>query len=91
MAVELRCRANYIIFSESKHVRFVYFITSGVVRRYRSLRDGRRHIIGFALPGDFIVVPQFDGKPFSADAIGDVCVSKISRKNSWILRGQSSG
>jgi CRP/FNR family transcriptional regulator len=79
MSAERHCVANDMIFLESEHALSVYLLTTGIVRRHKTLRDGRRQILGFAVPGDFIVLPQSDRKPFSADAIGNVTVNKISR------------
>jgi len=85
LAVQLRLSANEILFSEGKHARSIYLLTDGFVRRYRIARDGRRHIVGFAVPGDFVAIPQSDRKLFSAEAIGDVTVSKISRSRFFEL------
>ncbi|NVN88675.1 MAG: helix-turn-helix domain-containing protein [Rhodopseudomonas sp.] len=79
LAEELICRNNEVIFTERDNARYVYFLSSGLVRRHRTLRDGRRHIVGFALPGDFLVAPQSNHKSFAADAIGEVAVKRFAR------------
>jgi CRP/FNR family transcriptional regulator len=42
------------LFREGDPAELVFEVTSGIVRRCRVLRDGRRAIIGFAFPGDVI-------------------------------------
>jgi len=51
-----------------------------VVRLYKLLPDGRRQVVAFALPGDFLAMPLADRFNFSADAIGDVSVSRFPRE-----------
>jgi CRP/FNR family transcriptional regulator, anaerobic regulatory protein len=50
----------------------VYNITQGTVRLYKLLLDGRRQIVGFLLPGDFLGLALSDQYPFSADAVEPV-------------------
>jgi CRP/FNR family transcriptional regulator len=51
-----------------------------VVRLYKLLPDGRRQVVAFALPGDFLAMPLADRFNFSADAIGDVNLSRFPRE-----------
>jgi CRP/FNR family transcriptional regulator len=78
-ADDLQFRRNEVIFSEREQARYVYLLLHGVVRRHKTLRDGRRHIVGYAVPGDFLVAPQSDRKTFVADAIGEVAVRRFVR------------
>ena len=48
------------------------------MRLYKLLPDGRRQIVGFALPGDFLGMAAAR-HGFSADAIGHVDVCKLSK------------
>jgi CRP/FNR family transcriptional regulator len=57
----------------------VYNLTEGVVRLYRLLADGRRQIVGFLLPGDFLGLALSDHYAFSADAIGHVQACRFTR------------
>jgi CRP/FNR family transcriptional regulator, anaerobic regulatory protein len=43
------------------------------------LPDGRRQIVGFALPGEFLGMPASSHHGFSADAIGAVTVCRFGR------------
>lgn len=57
----------------------VYNITQGMVRLYKLLPDGRRQIIGFLLPGDFIGLALSDHYAFSADAVEPVTACRFAR------------
>lgn len=48
----------------------IHNITGGVVRLYRMLDDGRRQIIGFLFPGDFLGLEMTPDVQVSAEAIG---------------------
>lgn len=50
----------------------VYNITRGAVRVYKLLPDGRRQIVGFLLPGDFLGLAMTERFSFCADAVGPV-------------------
>ena len=56
-----------------------YNLLQGVMRLYKLLPDGRRQIVGFALPGDFLGMTASPRHSFSADAIGPVAVCRFSR------------
>jgi CRP/FNR family transcriptional regulator len=49
------------------------------VRLYKLLPDGRRQIVGFALPGDFLGLALADGYGFCADAVTAVSACRFSR------------
>src|SRR5262249_27423681 len=42
------------IFAEGDPITHVYLVETGAVALYKVLADGRRQIVGFAYPGDFI-------------------------------------
>src|SRR6188472_1637323 len=46
--------ARETLFLQGEAADSVYNITQGVARLYKLLPDGRRQIVGFALPGDFL-------------------------------------
>lgn len=68
------------LFSEDESASRVYSLTQGVARLYKLLPDGRRHIIGFALPGDFLGTTLSDRYSFSADAITPIVACRFSRE-----------
>lgn len=55
----------------------IHNITSGVVRLYRMLDDGRRQIIGFLFPGDFLGIEMTPEVQVSAEAIGEVTACRF--------------
>jgi len=67
------------LFTQGREAHSVYNVTAGVVRLYKLLSDGRRQVVGFALPGDFLGLAMRDAFGFSADAIGDVTACSFSR------------
>ncbi len=72
--------AKATLFSQDEPARFVYNVTAGTVRLYKLLPDGRRQIVGFALPGDFLGLALADRYGFSADAIEPVIACRFSRE-----------
>src|SRR5207237_9183913 len=60
------------LFTAGQAASSVHSLTAGVARLYKLLPDGRRQVIGFALPGDFLGTAPSARFAFSADAIDDV-------------------
>ncbi|MDE2361573.1 MAG: helix-turn-helix domain-containing protein [Hyphomicrobiales bacterium] len=71
--------ARAVLFNQDSPARHVYTIVHGVVRLYKLLPDGRRQIVGFALPGDFLGLALADGYGFCADAVTAVSACRFSR------------
>src|SRR5690606_18619438 len=51
---KVRLAPGTVLVREGGPRREVHTLVSGMVRKVRLLPDGRRHVAGFALPGDFI-------------------------------------
>jgi CRP/FNR family transcriptional regulator len=79
------------LFEEGEKNYFVYNITSGMVRLYKDSEDGRRQIVGFALPGDFIGLTMPEFHEFSCDALMDTDVCEFSRKGFIDLMASQPG
>ncbi len=75
--IELAQRAP--LFMAGDLARSVYTVTSGSLRLQRDLADGRRQIIGFALPGDFIGLSPDAAYSFSADALVPTSLCQFDR------------
>lgn len=71
-------RSGATVFVERTKAKAAFGLSQGVVRLYKVLPDGRRQILSFALPGDFLGMPLAERHHFSADAIGDVAVCRFS-------------
>ncbi|WP_454630108.1 helix-turn-helix domain-containing protein [Bradyrhizobium cenepequi] len=75
----IHCDPGATVFAQATMATSFFSVLEGVLRLYKLLPDGRRQIIGFALPGDFVGLagsPQYE---FSADAIGAVVFCQFSR------------
>jgi CRP/FNR family transcriptional regulator, nitrogen fixation regulation protein len=67
------------IFGEGEPAEYVYQVTSGAVRTYKLLADGRRQINAFHLPGDIFGIENGEVYRFSADAIQNTTVGVARR------------
>lgn len=75
------------VFREQEVATSFFNLRKGIMRLHKLLPDGRRQILGFALPGDFLETHAFGRHKFSADAVGPVTVCKFDAA----LFGQFSG
>ena len=69
---------NEALFTADQLAISVHNLTAGVARLYKLLPDGRRQVIGFALPRDFLGTAPSDRYSFSADAIEAVSVCRFA-------------
>lgn len=67
------------LFHEGDAAAHVFNLTSGSVRTYRLLADGRRHISGFLFAGDFIGLGEGEAWGQSAEAIEAVTVCRFRK------------
>jgi CRP/FNR family transcriptional regulator len=67
------------VFAQEELTTCFYNLREGVMRLYKLLPDGRRQIVGFAMPGDFLGMATSARHSFSADAVGPVAVCRFSR------------
>jgi CRP/FNR family transcriptional regulator len=79
LATQVYFRSGKTIFSERELAETVFGLSQGVVRLYKLLPDGRRQVVAFALPGDFLGMPLAERNSFSADAVGEVALCRFSR------------
>jgi CRP/FNR family transcriptional regulator len=77
LATHVGFNGGHTIFSEGERADSAFGLSQGVVRLYKSPPDGRRQVVAFALPGDFLAMPLADRFSFSADAIGEVSVCRF--------------
>jgi CRP/FNR family transcriptional regulator len=71
--------ARTMLFDQGALAGSVFNVTEGVVRLYKSLPDGRRQIVGFAMPGDFLGLALRDRYGVAAEAVTDVKVCRFAR------------
>jgi CRP/FNR family transcriptional regulator, nitrogen fixation regulation protein len=75
--------ANAEIFSQYEDVSDVYSVVSGAVRFARLLKDGRRQIGAFYLPGDLFGLESEERHSFSAECIVNSRIG-ISKRSAFI-------
>lgn len=66
-------------FAQEELTTSLFNLLEGVMRLYKLLPDGRRQIVGFALPGDLLGLATSTHHSFTADAIGPVTVCRFPR------------
>ncbi|WP_339914356.1 cyclic nucleotide-binding domain-containing protein [uncultured Brevundimonas sp.] len=69
LAEHMTFAAGEVLIREEDPANHVFNITSGSVRVYKLLADGRRQITGFLFAGDFLGLATGDSYVFSAEAI----------------------
>ena len=65
--------------SETDDCTHFYSVTAGVARLIRSLSDGRRQVMGFALPSDFLGLSLGKVWSFSVEAITPMTTCRFAR------------
>lgn len=73
-----RILRHHDVFAEGDTLRDVMFLRQGWAFRYRLLGDGRRHIVNFLIPGDFIG-PYFPTAAHFCGALTDITVCQAPR------------
>ena len=84
---ELRLEAGSTIFVEETNSPHLYTVLSGWAFKYKSLEDGRRQVLNFAVPGDFIGLQAsiFDSIRHSIETLTDVVLCVFPREKLWTL------
>jgi CRP/FNR family transcriptional regulator len=67
------------LFDEGEEARNVFNVTAGTLRVYKLLADGRRQVIGFLFPGDFVGLANNETYAYSADAITHAALCRFPR------------
>lgn len=79
LASKIECCSGKLIFSEGEHAASAFGLARGYVRLYRNTPEGRRQIVAFAQPGDFLGMPFAEVHKYSADAIDQVVLCRFPR------------
>jgi len=84
---ELCVGAGGTIAEEGSRSDYLYTVLDGWAFRYKTLSDGSRQILNFALSGDFIGLQTsvFGAADHSVDALTDTTLCLFSRKEIWTL------
>lgn len=75
-----RIARHHDVFAEGDTLRDVMFLRQGWAYRYRLLGDGRRHIVNFLIPGDF-VGPYFPTAAHFCGALTDIVLCQAPRSD----------
>ena len=80
-------KAGATILSEQQPNGKLFTLYSGWAFRYKTLSDGRRQILNFLLPGDFIGLQQkfADGAMHGIEAVTDASLCVFPREGLWEL------
>ena len=83
--------ADDSIIHEGQENAPLYTLLSGWAFRFKTLSDGRRQILNFLLPGDFIGVQQkmADASAHGVTALTDVVLCVFQRDSLWELHTQA--
>lgn len=84
---ELVADQGATILMEGHNSPHLYTVLSGWAFRYKTLPDGRRQILNFALPGDFLGLQSsmFDEMQHSVEALTKIVLCVFSRDKLWSL------
>ncbi len=87
-STEIVARPGTIFVEEGQQADAFFNISRGNARIYKLLPDGRRQIVGFAGPGQFLGFADGEDFAFSAEAIDIVTYCRFSRSRLQALRSR---
>jgi len=76
----VRVEANQTIFAEGDTADALYNVTSGTVKLYKLLPDGRRQITGFLVTGDFLGLAVNEHYAYTAETVTSCSVCRFPRR-----------
>lgn len=68
------------LFDEGEPASYVFSVTSGAVKVYKLLADGRRQMTGFLFPGDFLGLADEEIYAYSAEAVTRSTLCRFPRR-----------
>jgi len=75
---------------EGEPEKHVFSVTSGCLKCYKLLPDGRRQIVGFLFPGDFLGLARSAANPSSVEAVTQATLCRMERRDIESLAGSIS-
>jgi CRP/FNR family transcriptional regulator, anaerobic regulatory protein len=75
----IRLGRGQSLFHEGDPATRVFTVTTGTLKLYKLLPDGRRQVTGFMHPGDFLGISVEDEHAFSAEAVEDAILCWFPR------------
>ena len=76
----MKVETAHTLFSEGDRADMLFNVTSGTMKLYKLLPDGRRQITGFLLPGDFLGLSVNDTYAYSAEAVTAATLCRFPRR-----------
>ena len=71
--------AGAALIDEGERAKKVFTIVEGILKLYKLLPDGRRQVVGFMFPGDFVGLAFGDLYIYTAEAVTPVTACKFKR------------
>jgi CRP/FNR family transcriptional regulator len=71
LGATVRLAAGQPLFHQGDSANRVFSVTSGMLKLYKLMPDGRRQVIGFAFPGDFLGLAREAEQGCTAEALVD--------------------
>jgi CRP/FNR family transcriptional regulator len=79
IAARRQVEAGQTLFEEGEPAEDVFTLTSGMVKLYKLMSDGRRQITGFLIPGDFLGLAFGRTYVYGAEAVVDSTLCRFRR------------
>src|ERR1700712_2959387 len=89
-ASEFSYKKGVEIYGEKEPADYVYQVTSGAVRSYKLLSDGRRQIGAFHLTSDIFGLENSNVHRFTAEAIVDTTLRLVRRRSLENVAGRDA-
>lgn len=86
-----RVHAGAIIFHEGDEIVDCFRVAGGAVRLSKMTVDGRRQVLDFRVPGEFLGVPGLDSHACTAEAVGEVTLRRYPRRQLEALVEEEPG
>ena len=80
MMTSVDLEAGEPLFDEGEAAGNVFNVTSGTLKVYKLLPDGRRQVTGFLFPGDFLGLAKQETYAFSAEAVTPCMLCRFPRQ-----------
>jgi CRP/FNR family transcriptional regulator, anaerobic regulatory protein len=80
LSQHLHLAARQTLFRQGDGADAVYNVTEGMVRLSRLLPDGRRHVMGFMVVGDFLGLALPDTYTVTAEALGPTTLCRFEKR-----------
>lgn len=90
---ELRLGAGTTILSEGTNSPYLYTVLEGWAFKHKTLQDGRRQVLNYAMPGDLLGLQAsvFDVMTHTVEALTDVVLCVFPRDRLWSLFEHHTG